>query len=89
MFVTDSETKPDPGVTLEELDEILDRITATSSFSSIDLRKSVEAKYTKPIRTHNVLSTLFRRLHNSEVKWMIRILLKIYSPAQVPKTLII
>jgi DNA ligase-4 len=30
---------------------------------------------------------LFRKLHSSEAKWLIRILLKTYGPARVPEAL--
>jgi hypothetical protein len=39
MAATDSESKPGPNMTLEELDEVLDRIAATSPFSSVDLQE--------------------------------------------------
>jgi hypothetical protein len=55
----DSETRPRPSVSLEDLDEILDRITATSSFSSVDLREWVRAKHVEPIRTNDELSRIF------------------------------
>jgi DNA ligase N terminus len=45
IAATYSESRPGPSVTLEEL-EILDQIAATSSFSSIELRYRVQAKYT-------------------------------------------
>ena len=87
MSATDSEPRPGSSVTLEELDEILDRIAATSSFSSVDLRERIEAKYAEPIRTQDALSTIFRRLYSSEAKWMVRMILKTYSPVQIPETL--
>jgi DNA ligase-4 len=74
-------------VALEELDEILDRIAATSSFSSIDLRERVKAKYMEPIRTNDALSIIFQRLNSSEAKWMVRMVLKTYSPAHIPEVL--
>lgn len=87
MLKTDAEPKLDPSVTLEELDEILDRIAATSSFSSVGLRRKIKMKYAQPVLPQNVLSTIFRRLHSLEAKWMIRMLLMIYSPVHVPEIL--
>jgi DNA ligase 4 len=87
MAATDSESRPGPSVALEELDEILDRIAATSSFSSVDLRKQVKAKYMEQILTNDVLSIIFRRLNSSEAKWMVRMVLKTYSQVHVPETL--
>ena len=43
---TDSEPRLGPSVVLEELDEI---IASTSSFSSVNLKERVKAKY---VRTH-------------------------------------
>ena len=49
MAATDSESRPGPSIMLEEIDEILDQIAATSSFSSIDLRDRVQVVYTELI----------------------------------------
>jgi DNA ligase-4 len=87
MSATDAETRCGSSVTLEELDKTLDRIAATSSFSSIELRERIQANYSEPIKTQDVLARVFRRLHSSEAKWMIRMIMKTYSPVQVPETL--
>jgi DNA ligase-4 len=68
MAATDPEHRPGPNVTLEKLDEILDRITATSSFSSIDLRRRMKEKYAEPIRVNDALSSIFRRLKSPKAK---------------------
>jgi hypothetical protein len=41
MIVTDADFRLDPDVTLEGINEILDRIVVISSFLSIDLRRRV------------------------------------------------
>jgi len=87
MAATDSEYKYSPSVTLEELDEILNQITATLSFSSVDLRERIKEKYSRSIGADNSLSRIFRVLNSSEAKWLVRILLKNYSPVRVPETL--
>ncbi|KAF2190305.1 hypothetical protein K469DRAFT_723135 [Zopfia rhizophila CBS 207.26] len=87
MSATDTGTRYGSSITLEELNETLDRVAATSTFSSIELRQRMEAKYAEPIRTHDVLSRIFRRLYSSEAKWMVRMILKNYSPVQIPETL--
>jgi hypothetical protein len=79
MAVTDAEPLPSPGVSLEELDKMLDRFAARSSFSSSSLRERVKVAYTRPFQVQNALSGIFRRLHSSEAKWMVRMLLKTYS----------
>jgi DNA ligase-4 len=68
MAATDPEHRPSPNVTLEELDEIFDRIAAISSFSSIDLRRRMKEKYAEPIRVNDTLSSIFRRLKSPEAK---------------------
>lgn len=84
MSTTDSEPKPSPGVTLDEIETALDRIAATSSFSSADLRARIDGK-TVDIALE--LSRIFGRLHSSEAKLMVRMLLKTYSPVQIPETI--
>ena len=78
MAAIDSEHKP--SLILEKFDEILDRIVATSSFSSIDLRRRMKENYAELIRVNDALSSIFRRLKSPEAKWMVRMLLKDYSP---------
>jgi hypothetical protein len=51
------------------------------------LKERTKEKYTEPIRINNALSVVFRRLNSSEAKWMVRMLLKNYSPVHVPETL--
>jgi hypothetical protein len=68
ITATDANPRPDPGVTLEGINKILDRIAAISSFSSIDLKRRVSKKYTEPIGINNALSSIFRRSGNSETK---------------------
>jgi hypothetical protein len=68
MAATDSEHRPNPNVTLEKFNEILDRITIISSFLSINLRKKIKEKYAKLIRVNNALSNIFRRLKNPKIK---------------------
>ena len=45
MSATDSEPMPFPSITIEELDEILDQIAATSVFLSPDLKNRTEEKH--------------------------------------------
>jgi DNA ligase 4 len=89
ITATDFGSRPGTSVTLEELDKILDRIAATLSFSSVDLRERVKVKYIERIQTNNALSGIFRILNSSEAKWMVCIILKRYSPVHVPKTLVL
>jgi DNA ligase 4 len=87
MSITNSEPRPGPTVTLVEIDEILDRVAASSAFSSIDLREKIKEKYAEPTQTNDALSRIFRRLNSSVAKWMVRMALKNYSPVHVTETL--
>jgi DNA ligase 4 len=69
MSATDSEPMPCPSITVEELYEILDRIAATSAFSSPDLRNRTEEKHVEPLRTNDTLLRVFRIVNSSEAKW--------------------
>jgi hypothetical protein len=80
------DSKHRPSLTLEEFDEILDRIIAISSFLSIDLRRRIKKKYAKLIRVNNAFSSIFRRLKSPKAKWMVRILLKNYSSVRILET---
>jgi DNA ligase 4 len=86
ISVTDLEHRPGPNVIFEKLDEILNRIVTISSFSFIDLRRRMKKEYVKLIRVNEALSSIFRRLKSAEAKWIVRILLKDYSPVHIPET---
>ena len=55
MSVTDSEPILCPSITVEELDEILDRIAATSAFSSPDLRNRTKEKHVELLLINDML----------------------------------
>ncbi|CAG9950087.1 unnamed protein product [Clonostachys rosea f. rosea IK726] len=80
MIITDCEPKLGPNVTLNEIDEVLDQIAASSPFTSAALKERAKQKYGQSIRRDNLLLTLFRRLCSSEAKWMIRMLSKCLCP---------
>jgi DNA ligase 4 len=87
MVVTDCEPSCGPNVTLEELDDILDQIAATSAFSSVRLKEKIRKKYGRSARPDDLLSKIFRVLKSSEAKWLVRMLSKNYSPVCVPEWL--
>ena len=76
--------EPSPGqeVTLEELDQALDELAARSPFSSAAIRSKNDAR-----QTDATLSSLLRRLQSWEAKWLVRIVLKNYSPVIIPEQL--
>jgi hypothetical protein len=48
-------------------------------------KNKMNTKYPSHRPADNVLSVLLRKLHSSEAKWLIRMVLKTYSPARVPE----
>jgi len=58
-----------------------------SPFSAVDLRNKIKTKYPSHRRADDVLSVLLHKLHSSEAKWLIRMMLNTYSPAQVLEAL--
>jgi hypothetical protein len=66
MVTIDPEHRPN--LIFKEFDEILDRITIISSFSSIDLKRKIKEKYVELIRVNNALSGIFRRLKSLKTK---------------------
>ena len=59
MSATDLEPMPFPSITVEELDEILDQIAATSAFLSPDLRNRTEEKHVELLQTNDMLLRVF------------------------------
>ncbi|KAH8691873.1 hypothetical protein BGW36DRAFT_303446 [Talaromyces proteolyticus] len=80
MIATDAAPRSGPSVTLEEIDQTLDQIAGYSSFSSAHLSASINGKETRSAQKYQRLVSIFRRLHSSEAKWMVRMILKNYNP---------
>jgi DNA ligase 4 len=85
MFTTDSALQPDSSVTVDWINEALDRTAARSSFSSPKLRADVQSRQATPTDIESDLTNIFRRLRSLEAKWLVRMLLKSYSPIHVPE----
>jgi DNA ligase 4 len=88
MSATDSTLQLDSSVTVDQIDEILDHIAVKSSFSSPKLRADVRVRQAAPTDTQSELSNIFRRLRGLEAKWLVRMLLKNYSPIHVPEKIV-
>ena len=88
MAMTDCESRPGQEVSLEELDDMLGQVTVLSPFSADSLRGRVTSEHGLLSGRDALLSKVFQILQSSEAKWIVRILLKNYSPARVPETLI-
>ncbi len=60
---------PEHEVTLEEIDTALQELAGRSELN---------------VKAEEVLRPIFRRLHSSEAKWLVRIILKSYDPVEIP-----
>ena len=70
-------------VTLEEIDEALDRIGAGCRYSASELRQRVPHS-----RPDEALEPIYRRLQSREAKWLTRIILKNLSPIVLPEVIV-
>lgn len=70
----------DQQVTLEEIDLALTRIAANNIASAPAIR--AQANEQAPI---DILTPIVRRLQSNEAKWLVRMILKSYSPIEVPE----
>ena len=61
MAATDVEPRSGPGMTLDELDEIMDRVAALSPFSSANLKESVERIFSRLAGANDLLSEVDRK----------------------------
>ena len=76
------EPSPSQEVTLQELDQALDELAARSAFSSTAIRSNAD-----PRETYAILGTLLHRIQSWEAKWLVRMVLKNFSPVVVPEHL--
>ena len=67
-------------VTLEEIDSTLSQLAANSAFSSDQIRQNRDER-----SNDQLLAPILRRLSSREAKWLIRMILKSYSPIQIPE----
>jgi DNA ligase 4 len=88
ISATNSALQLDSSVTVDRIDEVLDRIAVRSSFSSPNLRADAQARQTAPTNTESDLTDNFRRLRGLETKWLVCMLLKNYNPIHVPEKIV-
>jgi hypothetical protein len=89
IAVTDPGPRPGLTIIFNKFDKFFDRIIIISQFLFIDLRKKIRKKYPKSIRINKTFTIIFIRLNNSEMKWLIRILLRNYNYNRIPEILVI
>jgi DNA ligase 4 len=68
---------------------VLNRIASRSPFSLSSLRDEVRHTKSEPVGGSNELAAIFRRLHSSSTKWMIRIIFKDLSSLKLLERLIL
>jgi DNA ligase-4 len=82
MSATDETLQPSGPMTIEEIDDMLDGVASTCSFSSSEIRKRVD--HVRVDATAELVK-IFRRLHSSEAKWKLRLLRKDLRPVEMPE----
>ncbi|KOC13462.1 ATP dependent DNA ligase domain protein [Aspergillus flavus AF70] len=69
-------------VTVEEIDDALNRVASRCRFSGPRVRRQRAA-----VDVDETLSPLYRRLSSRDAKWLTRMILKNYSPVTLPRNL--
>ena len=72
----------DQEVTVEEIDDALNRVASRCRFSGPRVRRQRAA-----VDVDEALSPLYRRLSSRDAKWLTRMILKNYSPVTLPRNL--
>ena len=71
-------------VTIAQIDKALHQLAANSPYSSPDIRRDADGR-----RPDAILDPILKRLHSSEAKWFVRLLLKSYSPIEIPERMVL
>ena len=74
-----------PVVTVEEVDHILLALAQECRFSDPALQRPPESSATR----YTSLSNIFQRLHPGEAKWLVRLILKNFSPVVLDEGLVL
>ena len=71
-------------VTIAQIDKALHQLAANSPYSSPDIRRDADGR-----RPDAILDPILKRLHSVEAKWFVRLLLKSYSPIEIPERMVL
>ena len=85
MRQTENHVAKGQEVTVEEIDEALDLIASRCRYSSPEVRRN---KHTAA-EVHSCLTPILRRLNSRDAKWLMRMILKDYSPVMLPTSLML
>lgn len=86
-IMAQAENPLDKPVTIEEVEDMLNKLAAGCRFSSDALRTNFTAANTEPNQeasTEYILKNLYRKLSSKEGKWVTRAILKCYLPVVMP-----
>lgn len=75
-----SKPPDDREVTLEEINVALLQLAANSGTATLQMRAAANN-----VSADDLLRPLVRRLHSTEAKWLVRMILKNYSPVLIPE----
>ncbi|KAE8362669.1 hypothetical protein BDV27DRAFT_166032 [Aspergillus caelatus] len=82
MRQTENHIPEDQEVTVEEIDDALNRVASRCRLSGPRVRRQRAA-----VDVDEALSPLYRRLSSRDAKWLTRMILKNYSPVTLPRNL--
>ena len=89
LSLAESRPQSQDSVTVGEIKQVLNRIASRSPFSSSSLKDEVRQTNSEPVDRSNELAAIFRRLHSSSTKWVIRIMFKDLSSLELSERLIL
>ncbi|PGH07057.1 hypothetical protein AJ80_08070 [Polytolypa hystricis UAMH7299] len=84
MRQAENDISGENAVTVEDIDMALNHIASRCRFSCPELRRNRSA-----VAVDNALAPIFRRLSSRDAKWFTRMILRDYSPVEVPAKLVI
>lgn len=80
-------TQATPIVTLEEVDDMFDRLAGSCSFSGPEIRNQVPSGSSEA--RDQLLGNILKRLRPQEGKWLARMVLKNFSPVSIDENLVL
>ena len=84
MRQAENHIKSSQEVTVQEVDLALAQIASKCRFSGPSIQRSYSA-----VSVDDALAPIFRRLSSRDAKWLTRLILKDYSPVEVPEKLVL
>lgn len=79
MKQAENDLNGDPGITIEEIDAALGSVASKCRFSGPEVRRQRSA-----VSMDDTFSPIFRRLTSRDAKWFTRLIMRDYSPVELP-----